>query len=346
MRKRIILITAGFAAVLLIAAGGVYAYDTSRSKVIAAGVTVGGVDLGGLTAGEARAKLRREVLEPLNRPIVARHKGHRFRLTPEQARIGVDIDGTVTTALDRSRDGNVLVRTVRNLTGGEVNADIPMDVRYSEPAVNRLVARVRKSVEKPAVDASVDLEHGDVTPQPSKTGRQVRAKTLRRTVEKAIVDPDADRSMRVRTRVVKPKVTTDELAEKYPAIVIVNRSAFRLTLYENLKLAKTYKIAVGQVGLETPAGLYNVQNKAVNPAWSVPNSDWAGELAGTVVPGGSPENPLKARWMGIYDGAGIHGTDAIGSLGTAASHGCIRMAIPDVKELYDQVGVGTPVYIA
>ena len=60
----------------------------------------------------------------------------------------------------------------------------------------------------------------------------------------------------------------------------------------------------------------------------------------------NPSNPIKARWMGIYDGAGIHGTDAEHSIGTAASHGCIRMRIAEVKELYDQVPVGTPVYIA
>ena len=72
----------------------------------------------------------------------------------------------------------------------------------------------------------------------------------------------------------------------------------------------------------------------------------AGSLAGRVIPGGTPQNPLKARWMGIYDGAGIHGTDQVGSLGTAASHGCIRMAIPEVIELYDKVPVNTPVYVA
>jgi lipoprotein-anchoring transpeptidase ErfK/SrfK len=105
-------------------------------------------------------------------------------------------------------------------------------------------------------------------------------------------------------------------------------------------------VAIGQVGFDTPAGLYHIQNKAVNPAWSVPNSGWAGDLAGTVVPGGVPENPLKARWLGIFDGAGIHGTDAVGSIGTAASHGCVRMLIPDVIELYDQVPVGAPIYIA
>ena len=81
-------------------------------------------------------------------------------------------------------------------------------------------------------------------------------------------------------------------------------------------------------------------------AWSVPNKPWAGALAGKVIPGGTPDNPLKARWMGIYNGAGIHGTDQVGSLGSAASHGCVRMAIPDVIELYDQVEVASPVYIA
>jgi lipoprotein-anchoring transpeptidase ErfK/SrfK len=128
-------------------------------------------------------------------------------------------------------------------------------------------------------------------------------------------------------------------------VVTVDRGHFTLRLFKNLKLAKTYKIAVGQVGLETPAGVYHVQNKAINPAWHVPQSDWAGALAGKVIPGGVPENPLKARWLGIFAGAGIHGTADIGSLGSAASHGCIRMAIPDVEELYDQVPVQAPVYI-
>ena len=102
----------------------------------------------------------------------------------------------------------------------------------------------------------------------------------------------------------------------------------------------------GIPNLEFSAGLYNIQNKAVNPAWHVPNSDWAGDLAGKVIAGDDPSNPIKARWMGIYDGAGIHGTDAEGSIGTAASHGCIRMRIPEVIELYDEVPVGAPVYIA
>ena len=158
--------------------------------------------------------------------------------------------------------------------------------------------------------------------------------------------PGVERQVKAAVRTTKPKVTQAELAEKYPSMLVADRANFKLRFYRNLKLQKTYTVAVGAGRLRHPGGLYHIQNKAVNPAWSVPNSDWAGVLAGTVVPGGVPENPLKARWLGIYDGAGIHGTDQTYSLGTAASHGCIRMAIPDVIELYDQVPVGAPVYIA
>jgi lipoprotein-anchoring transpeptidase ErfK/SrfK len=146
-------------------------------------------------------------------------------------------------------------------------------------------------------------------------------------------------------RVTRPKVTQAELADKYPVVLVADRNSFKLRLYKSLTLVKEYTVAVGAVGFDTPAGMYHIQNKAVSPTWTVPNSDWAGDLAGQVIPPG-PDNPLKARWMGIYDGAGIHGTEETYSLGTAASHGCLRMAIPDVIELYDQVDVGTPIYIA
>jgi lipoprotein-anchoring transpeptidase ErfK/SrfK len=140
-------------------------------------------------------------------------------------------------------------------------------------------------------------------------------------------------------------VSTGQLATEYPTIITIDRGAFTLRLWRHLRLVKSYTIAVGMAGLETPAGLYHIQDKEVDPSWHVPNSSWAGSLAGQTIPPG-PSDPLKARWLGIYNGAGIHGTDAIGSLGSAASHGCIRMAIPDVIELYSVTPLGTPVYIA
>src|SRR4051794_776727 len=346
MRTRTLALTAVLIVALLAAAGGVYAYDKGKEGQIAQGVKVNGVDVGGMSTAAARQKLRAALLEPLNRPVVARYQGHRFRLTPQQAAIGIDIDGSVRRALNASREGSMFTRAWREVRGAPVRTDVAAKVSWSRPAVRKLVERVQKTVDKDPVDASVDLEHGSVAPRQSHDGVAVKASLLRRDMERELLDSGTRRTVRVRTAVVKPKVSTEQLAAKYPAVIIVNRGAFKLTLYKNLKPVKTYGIAVGQVGLETPAGLYHIQNKAVNPAWTMPNSAWAGSLAGQVIPAGDPGNPIKARWMGIYAGGGIHGTSEDGSIGSAASHGCIRMHIPDVEELYDQVEVGAPVYIA
>ena len=346
MPRRLIAVLALTVTVLLVGAGSLYAFDRNVRTRIADGVTVNGIDVGGLTPERARAKLSASLLEPLSRPVSVRYKGTRFTLTPEQASVAVDIEGSVDRAMHVSTEGNLFTRTWREVRGTELEAQVEAKIDYSEAAVRRVVARVERRLEIEPRDAAVDLEHGSVDPTPSRDGLSVRAAALRKSIRSELLDMGDTRIARVKTRVVEPKVSTEELAEKYPAVIIVNRGGFKLSFYKNLELVKTYGIAVGQVGLETPAGLYNVQNKAVDPAWHVPNSDWAGSLAGTVVPGGTPQNPLKARWMGIYDGAGIHGTDATGSIGTAASHGCIRMLIPDVIELYDQVPVGAPVYIA
>ena len=345
MPRRLIAVLALTVTVLLVGAGSLYAYDRQVTKKIADGVTVNGIDVSGLTPAQARSKLEASLLEPLSQPVSVRYKGRRFTLTPEKARVAVDIDGSVDRAMAVSTDGNLFTRTWREVRGRELDARVEAKIDYSEDAVRSIVRRVERRLEIEARDASVDLESGKVDPTPEREGLDVRAARLRKDIRSELVDMGDTRIARVKTRVVEPKVTTKDLAEKYPAVILINRGGFQLSLYKNLKLAKTYPIAVGQVGLETPAGLYNIENKAVNPAWHVPNSDWAGSLAGTVVPPG-PSNPIKARWMGIYAGAGIHGTDATGSIGTNASHGCVRMLIPDVVELYDQVPVGAPVYIA
>ena len=346
MRSKSFIAVSVLLAALLALAGGVYAYDSGREDLIAEGVRVGDVDVGGLTATQARERLATRLLEPLAQPVKVRYRGRSYTLTAQQARVGVNIDRSVGQAIERSREGGIIKRTVRGLTGGRVAAQVPVDISYDRSAVKRLTQRVEKDLEREPVNADIDLSGSGVSTKPSREGLQVRAARLRREIADRLVATHGPRTVRVRARTLEPEVTSEELAERYPAIVIVNRSAFRLTLYKNLKPAKTYRIAVGKAGLETPAGRYSIQNKDSNPAWHVPQSDWAGELAGKVIPPGDPKNPIKARWMGIYNGAGIHGTDAVNSLGTAASHGCIRMAIPDVTELFDQVPVQAPVYIA
>jgi len=346
MRSKLFATVAGFVAVLLLAAGVVYVYDASRSHLIADGITVNGVSVGGMKASQARVVLRRALLEPLERPVVVRHGDRRFKLTPARARIGVDVDGAVDRAIDASRSGSLFARAWRSVTDERVERDVQAEVTYSRRAVARLVKRVDEALAIAPQDASVDIGPGGVSTAPSREGRELRASRLRRAVTARLLATSGRKTVRARTKAVLPEVTTSEIAAKYPAILIVNRGAFTLSLYKSLKLAKTYRIAVGQAGMDTPAGQYTIQNKAENPAWNVPDSDWAGELAGQVIPPDDPRNPLEARWMGIYDGVGVHGTDAIDSIGTAASHGCIRMIPSDVIELYDQVPVGAPIYIS
>jgi lipoprotein-anchoring transpeptidase ErfK/SrfK len=335
-------------AVLLLALVGgavaAYAYDSSRDDLIAEGVTVAGVDVGGMRVDAARRAVARQLEEPLGQPIAVKRGKKRFRLSAEDAGVEADVAGMVDEALDKSRDGTIFTRVARDLSGGEENAQVPARVSYDEQAVAGLVKRVEKGLNRPARDAEVEFP--SLERIPAKRGLKVRAARLEQRLAQALTVPGADRRFRAPARILRPKVTQAELEGKYPVVLIADRANFQLRYYERLNLVKSYTVAVGAVGFDTPAGLYHIQNKAVDPAWSVPDSDWAGDLAGTVVPGGVPENPLKERWLGIYDGAGIHGTDVTSSLGSAASHGCIRMSIPDVIELYDNVPVGAPIYIA
>jgi lipoprotein-anchoring transpeptidase ErfK/SrfK len=344
MRHKTFILVAVLLLVLVGGAVAAYAYDSSRENLIAEGVTVAGVDVGGMEVEQARAVVTRRLDEPLEQPIAVVRGKRRFNLSAEDAGVRADVAGMVDSALRRSRSGSIFSRVARDLSGGEEDAEIPARVSYDREAIRKLVKRVGKGLNREARDAEVEFPSLEKVKE--QKGREVRVAALRRRLGHALTVPGVDRRVRAPVRIVRPKVTQADLADKYPTLLVADRANFQLRFYKNLKLAKSYTVAVGQVGFDTPAGLYHIQNKAVDPAWSVPNSDWAGSLAGTVVPGGVPENPLKARWMGIFDGAGIHGTDQTYSLGSAASHGCIRMAIPDVIELYDQVPVGAPIYIA
>ena len=106
----------------------------------------------------------------------------------------------------------------------------------------------------------------------------------------------------------RPKVSDADIKQQYRTVITVSKKDFTLRLFKNFKVSKRYMVATGQPAYPTPSGRFQIRDKAVNPTWSVPNSPWAGELQGTKVAGGSAENPLKARWMGIGDGVGFHGT--------------------------------------
>lgn len=322
-----------------------WAYDGSKGDEIAEGITIGGVDVGGLTADQARLTLKQELLRPLRKPIVVTHGDDKWRLPAAKLKVRANIKAAVDEAIDASRDSSLPARVIRYITGSTVDRAIAPRIAYAKPAVTQFVRDVAGAINRDPVDAGVHATGTSVEVVEAQEGVALRDQLLTRQIERVIRRSGARRVLAARTLATEPDVSTAEAAEKYPVYLTLDRGSYQLKLWQDLKLAKTYTVAVGKVGRDTPAGLYSIQNKAVDPSWHVPNSDWTGDLAGQVIPPG-PDNPIKSRWMGIYDGVGIHGTDDTGSLGFAASHGCIRMSIPEVNELFDQVPVGTPIYIA
>lgn len=338
---------AGIAAgVVVLLAAAMFVYDHARRDVIAKGVTIAGVSVGGLSEADARTKIQRKLISELNKPVRIHSGSHHWKLSARQAGITVDAENMVSQAVEASRKGSIFTRTVRGLFGGHVNRNVPLVLGYSHGAIRKLTAQIRTAVNRAPRDATVTPGPGGLEQVPSVVGLTVENRKLGARINHALAATGSARSISVPARPVKPAVTTAQLAEKYPAYIVVNRGSFKLDFYEHLKLAKSYEVAVGMEGLETPAGLHHIEWEQVDPPWYVPKKAWAGSLAGTVVPPG-PNDPLKARFMSIEGGAGIHGIDPseYGSIGHDASHGCVRMRIPDVIALYEKSPVGTPVYI-
>ncbi len=331
-----------------LSAGGAYAYfwDGSHAHAIAEGVQIAGVDVGGLPAGRASRLLTARLEERLRQPVRLVYGGHRFIIQPTKAGVRVEVARMVAAAVRASRAGGLIHRVVRDARGKRLEESIPISAALSAARVETLVDNVARVIDRPARNARMvpkPLATG-LRVIPSEPGLAVKRPQLERALTSALLRVDGSSTLTIPTRAVHPHLWTSTLARRYHTYVLVSRETFTLRLYKHLKLVKTYRIAVGQAGLETPAGEYTINDKQVNPSWYVPNSPWAGSLAGRIIPPG-PADPIKARWLGFYAGAGIHGTDATWSIGTAASHGCIRMLIPDVEDLYERVPLNSPIYV-
>jgi len=339
-------IAIGGVLLLLVLALAAYLYDHSRRDVIASGVRIDGVAVGGLHAQAARSRLEHVLVNRLRQPVTLHIGSRSWTLTSSQAAVHIDVANMVDQAVSVSREGSIFTRTARDLFGGGVQRNIPLAVSYSHTAVRTLTAHISAAVDRPPRDATVQPTASGLETVPSEVGIVVEGSRLGDRIDHALLGLAPTRSVHVPTLHTDPAITTANLAARYPAYIVVVRSDFRLRFYEHLKLAKTYEIAVGMEGLETPAGLYHIQWEQVDPPWYVPKKAWAGALAGTVVPPG-PADPLKARFMAFDGGAGIHGIDPseYSSIGHDASHGCVRMRIPDVIALYGRSPVGTPVYV-
>lgn len=293
--------------------------------VIAAGVTIDGVDVSGLTQRDAELKIAAEVVAPKRRALVVVVRGRRIPLSPDAAGYRYFVSRAVLGAMNVGR------------TQPPGPVDIPLTERVELGKLKRVLEwRSRKL---------------RVSPRNATVAYAGRTGKVRVTRARSGVELDVGRSLAlVRDRILSgdrtpltlplARITADVPA--VPTTVFVDRGRFRLTIVRASGI-RTFPIAVGMPAYPTPTGTFNVVNKQRNPTWYPPDSRWAAGL-GPVPPGAG--NPLGTRWIGLSSpGIGIHGTPSPGSIGTRASHGCIRMYIRDAERVYELLEVGTPVTI-
>lgn len=309
---------------------------------IAAGVYAASVPVSGLTIEEAAAKLDATYGARLKKGVSVKRAGRLFRMSAKQAHVKFDALRTAKRALFAGRE---LAGTPPVPGAAPARADVPLAVDLSQSAVRRFAGRVDRGLSRSPRDSKLRITLRKVYVTHSRAGRDIDHVALAKGVGAAFADPRLVRVFRPKLIKIKAKVSSLEVRKRARTVITIQQNTFTLRLFKDFHVARTYKVAVGQPGYPTPRGLFAIQSKQVNPTWSVPNSPWAGELAGTSVGGGSAANPLKARWMGISGSVGIHGTGQDYSIGSRASHGCIRMHVSDVIALYSRVPLGTPVLI-
>ena len=320
--RRILLLSTLCALVLAVPAG-------AQEPTIKPGISAGGVDLSNLTVAQAAAKLDAELLPRLQPDLVIGVAGKPFTLKTGDAKLKLDS-----------------VRTAKRALYAKAGATtVAPKITHARLAVKAFVQGIAGNVGRSARDASIRITLRHIYRQRSRKGRGLAINPTRAMIDTALDDPAAPRRLHQKLTIVPARVNAAQLANAYASVITVDKAHFKLRLFKHLKFSKSYQVAVGQPAYPTPTGRFSITSKQVNPTWSVPNSAWAGELQGTTVQGGSAANPLKARWMGLAGGVGIHGTGEDYSIGSRASHGCIRMHVWDVKDLFRRVSVGTPVLI-
>ena len=307
--------------------------DPKPPSRLPAGSTIAGVAVGELGPKRTKAALVEALGRQYDRRIHVHGRGRKVSLTPSRIGHVVRYDAMVKAAFAAAARSNGLP------------VSIALDRSLNRRAVGSAVALVDARIRKPARNAWV--RYGLYRPaiHRARNGLGVDRTKLRRALIHELLHPHETRGLTVSLVRTRPAITTARLRSIHGTYISVDRSGFRLRLFKRLRRVRTYRIAVGRVGFGTPAGLRRVQYKDYNPAWHVPNSSWAGALAGKTIPPGDPRNPLRAVFMSLGGGIGIHGTSEPWSVGSRASHGCIRMRAGDVRNLAARTPVGTPVLI-
>jgi hypothetical protein len=339
-----------FAVIVALFLGGAVASLTwagqRSADRIAEGVRIAGVDVGGLEREAALARVWSRLRPRATRSVRVTVAGRTYVLNATRADVRLRLPAAVDQAVAASQRGSLIERGWREITGAEVSRDVSVRPVASRSAVRAYIERVKRRVERPAVKAELSMDVDRVIVSPHRRGRRLTAaEGLEDRIMRALTDLRAPRSLRARTESVEPDVTRAEVWDQTPVVVTVSRSDRRARLFRKGELVASYRVAVGEPKYPTPTGRFAVQTKQKDPVWNVPNSEWAGDLAGKTIPAGDPRNALVARWIGFDGAVGFHGTKSLESLGRAASRGCVRMSREDVISLFARVDVGTPVLV-
>jgi Putative peptidoglycan binding domain len=254
---------------IALSAGGAYAYyfDSARANVIAIGVQIDGVDVGGLHAGAARQLLETRLAERLRGSVSLVYGSQRFGVSPRRAGLHVEIAATVAAAVEASRSGSLAHRFFRDVGGQPLQETIPLQAEVSRRHIETLIDHVAQVVDRPARNARVlpkPLATG-LRIIPSVPGLAVKRPLLERALTSALLAFDGPRTLTVPTRSVAPHVWTSTLTRHYGTYILVSRETFTLRLYKSLKLTKTYRIAVGQAGPRDAGGRVHDQRQAGEP---------------------------------------------------------------------------------
>lgn len=290
---------------------------TTTVQLIAAGVTIGGLPVGGMTADDAYDAVNQSFSLPLV-VIVRRH-----RLAPEPTQLGAS-----------ARIGEAVARAGSALPGTR----IPLAVSVNRSRVHAYVGVVAKRFDLKPVEAQLYLRN--LRPWISKP--VVGLMLYRRRAEAALTGAllaNKRGPLRLRQKVLAPKATR----ANFGPVIVIRRGSNQLDLYRGMRPWRVFQVATGQASYPTPLGRFQIVVKWRDPWWYPPSSPWAQGLK-PIPPG--PGNPLGTRWMGLSaPGVGIHGTPDSASIGYSASHGCIRMRIPQAEWLFRHVSIGTTVFI-
>ena len=347
-RHRVLFVTlaAVLAVVVLAVGGGAFAaarYERANADRIMPGVTIGGVDVSGMTRTEAIAAVRDAAAITLSEPLTVSVGHQHWTVTPETLGRRAAVAASVRDALAAGDDLGTFDRAWHRIRGSSLGLDVPLTYDTQGDAIEKLVATIAAKVAVDPQNAALQLNAAmtDVEPLHAKNGMKLNVGQATQKIAAALEDGASKLSLD--TRSVAPTVTDDSLGRT----IVVRIDQNRLYLYDGFNVLRSFTVATAKPGFTTPDGDWKIYDKRVDPTWYNPAVDgWGADLP-AVIPGG-PGNPMGPR--AIYITAPglirIHGTTDDASIGRYASHGCIRMHNEEVIQLYDMIDVGDHVLIA